>query len=166
MFDLDEVADLFQRKLPGLISPQASGGKVSFSKLQVLKYKPSNCCVTAVGGVQHGRGCLAQRRLQSAGANLCISKCHPFYPHSRLTEDSNRNGISNMLVEAMVTGLLVITTGVAEIPELVKNDQNGFLYPPHDVELRAFLQGLLNCCATQVAASGWVLQPRKRLRAV
>ena len=50
------------------------------------------------------------------------------------TEDGDRDGIPNVLVEAMAVGLPVITTSVAGIPELVENDQNGLIYQPHDVE--------------------------------
>ena len=50
------------------------------------------------------------------------------------TEDGDRDGIPNVLVEAMAVGLPVITTAVSGIPELVDHDQNGFLYQPHDVE--------------------------------
>ncbi|HMD81442.1 MAG TPA: glycosyltransferase, partial [Anaerolineales bacterium] len=50
------------------------------------------------------------------------------------TEDGDRDGIPNVLVEAMAVGLPVITTAVAGIPELVDHDQNGFLYQQHDVE--------------------------------
>jgi glycosyltransferase involved in cell wall biosynthesis len=50
------------------------------------------------------------------------------------TDDGDRDGIPNVLVEAMAVGLPVITTAVAGIPELVENNQNGLLYQPHDVE--------------------------------
>ena len=50
------------------------------------------------------------------------------------TEDGDRDGIPNVLLEAMAVGLPVITTAVAGIPELVDHDQNGLLYQPHDVE--------------------------------
>jgi glycosyltransferase involved in cell wall biosynthesis len=50
------------------------------------------------------------------------------------TEDGDRDGIPNVLVEAMAVGLPVITTAVAGIPELVDNNQNGLLYQPHDVD--------------------------------
>jgi glycosyltransferase involved in cell wall biosynthesis len=50
------------------------------------------------------------------------------------TEDGDRDGIPNVLVEAMAVGLPVITTAVAGIPELVEHNQNGLLYQPHDVE--------------------------------
>jgi len=50
------------------------------------------------------------------------------------TEDGDRDGIPNVLLEAMAVGLPVITTAVAGIPELVENDQNGLLFQPHDVQ--------------------------------
>jgi glycosyltransferase involved in cell wall biosynthesis len=50
------------------------------------------------------------------------------------TEDGDRDGIPNVLLEAMAVGLPVITTVVAGIPELVDNNQNGLLYQPHDVD--------------------------------
>jgi glycosyltransferase involved in cell wall biosynthesis len=49
------------------------------------------------------------------------------------TADGDRDGIPNVLVEAMAVGLPVITTAVAGIPELVENDCDGLLYQPHDV---------------------------------
>jgi glycosyltransferase involved in cell wall biosynthesis len=50
------------------------------------------------------------------------------------TEDGDRDGIPNVLLEAMAVGLPVITTAVSGIPELVENNQNGLLYQPHDVD--------------------------------
>lgn len=50
------------------------------------------------------------------------------------TEDGDRDGIPNVLLEAMAVGLPIITTAVSGIPELVDHNQNGLLYQPHDVE--------------------------------
>jgi glycosyltransferase involved in cell wall biosynthesis len=50
------------------------------------------------------------------------------------TGDGDRDGIPNVLVEAMAVGLPVITTAVAGIPELVENNRDGLLYQSHDVE--------------------------------
>jgi glycosyltransferase involved in cell wall biosynthesis len=51
-----------------------------------------------------------------------------------LTEDGDRDGIPNVLVEAMAVGLPVITTAVSGIPELVEHNRNGLLYQSHDVQ--------------------------------
>ena len=52
---------------------------------------------------------------------------------SFVTDDGDRDGIPNVLVEAMACGLPVVSTTVAGIPELVKPGQNGLLVPPRDV---------------------------------
>jgi glycosyltransferase involved in cell wall biosynthesis len=50
------------------------------------------------------------------------------------TDDGDRDGIPNVLLEAMAVGLPVITTAVSGIPELVEHNLNGLLYQSHDVE--------------------------------
>ena len=49
-----------------------------------------------------------------------------------MAEDGDRDGIPNVLIEAMACGLPVITTGVSGIPELVVDGVNGLLVPPED----------------------------------
>ena len=62
----------------------------------------------------------------------------------RITEDGDRDGIPNVIVEAMATGLPVVSTAVSGIPELVKHDVTGLLVPPNDPgALAAALQRLL-----------------------
>lgn len=50
------------------------------------------------------------------------------------TEGGDRDGIPNVLLEAMAVGLPVVTTQVAGISELIENRQDGFLYQPHDID--------------------------------
>ena len=50
------------------------------------------------------------------------------------TEDGDRDGIPNVLLEAMAVGLPVITTAVAGIPELVEDNWNGRMFKQHDVQ--------------------------------
>jgi glycosyltransferase involved in cell wall biosynthesis len=52
---------------------------------------------------------------------------------SFVTDDGDRDGIPNVLVEAMACGLPVVSTRVAGIPELVRHDENGLLAAPRDV---------------------------------
>ena len=50
-----------------------------------------------------------------------------------VTEDGDRDGIPNVLVEAMACGLPVVSTSAGGIPELVTHSENGFLTAPGDV---------------------------------
>src|SRR5207253_1165300 len=51
-----------------------------------------------------------------------------------VTEDGDRDGIPTVLVEAMASGVPVVTTAVAGIPDLVTHGVNGLVRRPHDVE--------------------------------
>ena len=50
-----------------------------------------------------------------------------------VTEDGDRDGIPTVLVEAMASGVPVVTTAVAGIPDLVTHGVNGLVRRPHDV---------------------------------
>ncbi|MGE0373467.1 MAG: glycosyltransferase family 4 protein [Gammaproteobacteria bacterium] len=47
-------------------------------------------------------------------------------------DDGDRDGIPNVMLEAMATALPVIATPVSGIPEVVQHDRNGWLVPPRD----------------------------------
>jgi len=49
-------------------------------------------------------------------------------------ERAMKDGIPNVLAEAMVMGLPVVSTDLSGIPELVENGRNGMLVPPGDVD--------------------------------
>ena len=50
-----------------------------------------------------------------------------------ITDDGDRDGIPNVLVEAMASGLAVVSTRVSGIPELVRDGETGRLVRPRDV---------------------------------
>jgi ABC-type multidrug transport system fused ATPase/permease subunit/glycosyltransferase involved in cell wall biosynthesis len=50
----------------------------------------------------------------------------------RVLENGDRDGIPNVLMEAMSCGLPVVTTDVSGIPELIRNGVNGILVRPDD----------------------------------
>lgn len=52
----------------------------------------------------------------------------------QIGEDGDRDGIPNVLLEAMAMGLPVITTNVSGIPELVQDKTNGLLVQPQAPE--------------------------------
>lgn len=55
----------------------------------------------------------------------------------RITDSGDRDGIPNVLAEAMAMELPVVTTDVSGIPELVHHRRTGLLVPPADVEALA-----------------------------
>jgi glycosyltransferase involved in cell wall biosynthesis len=64
---------------------------------------------------------LAQYRAASVMALAC-----------RVVADGDRDGIPNVLVEAMAAGLPVVSTTVSGIPELIVDGHTGLLVPPDD----------------------------------
>ncbi|HVF45227.1 MAG TPA: glycosyltransferase, partial [Pyrinomonadaceae bacterium] len=50
----------------------------------------------------------------------------------RVLDNGDRDGIPNVLVEAMACGVPVVTTPVSGIPEIVRDGVNGQLVPPDD----------------------------------
>jgi len=61
----------------------------------------------------------------------------------RILDDGDRDGIPNVLMEAMACRVPVVSTRISGIPELVADGANGLLVPPNDAEaLAAALQRL------------------------
>ena len=54
-----------------------------------------------------------------------------------VTADGDRDGVPNVIVEAMACGLPVITTHVGGIPEIVQHGVNGLVAAPRDVAMLA-----------------------------
>lgn len=52
-------------------------------------------------------------------------------------QDGNRDGLPTVLLEAMATGLPVVSTALTGIPEIIDDDENGLVVPPGDAEALA-----------------------------
>lgn len=94
--------------------------------------------VTLLGAMAHDR----LIRLYGEAALFALA-CH-------VTEDGDRDGIPNVLVEAMASKLAVVSTRVSGIPELVAHGRNGVLVAPRDpTALADELQRLLEDSAAR-----------------
>ena len=70
---------------------------------------------------------------------------HLFVLPCTIVADGDRDGIPNVLLEAMATGLPVVSTRVSGIPELVADGDNGLLVGPDDATaLAAAMRRLLD----------------------
>lgn len=58
-----------------------------------------------------------------------MQKCHFFVLASHKDRNGNQEGIPNVIKEAMASGMPVISTRHAGIPELVKDGKSGYLVP-------------------------------------
>jgi colanic acid/amylovoran biosynthesis glycosyltransferase len=63
-----------------------------------------------------------------------MRQAHLFCLPSRVGPDGDSEGIPNVVKEAMATGLPVVSTYHAGIPELVEDGVSGYLVPERDVE--------------------------------
>lgn len=55
----------------------------------------------------------------------------------KINEDGDRDGIPNVLAEAMAMQMAVVSTNISGIPELVRNGVNGLLVPEQDPKAMA-----------------------------
>jgi glycosyltransferase involved in cell wall biosynthesis len=86
--------------------------------------------VSDLGLTQHVslRGARTQAQLVAALQRADLFALTPY-----VTSDGDRDGIPNVLLEAMACGLPPVTTAVGGIPEVVVHGHNGLLAAPRDV---------------------------------
>jgi glycosyltransferase involved in cell wall biosynthesis len=82
-------------------------------------------CVSLLGP-QSPAGLYAEYRRASVVSLAC-----------RVCDDGDRDGMPNVLLEAMACGTPVVSTSVSGIPELIEDGANGLLVPPGDAVLLA-----------------------------
>jgi glycosyltransferase involved in cell wall biosynthesis len=89
--------------------------------------------VTFLGAQAYDTVCLAYER-----AAVFVLPCV-------ITSNGDRDGIPNVLLEAMASGVPVVSTPVSGIPELIASEVNGLLVPPHDpINLADAIERLLD----------------------
>ncbi len=64
-------------------------------------------------------------------------KSHCFVLACKIAKNGDRDGLPNVILEAMATGVPIVSTNVSAIPEAVEHGKTGLLVPPENPELLA-----------------------------
>lgn len=108
-------------------------------------------CIAGAGLAGHVQlaGKLAREQVLERYARAAV-----FVQPSRIAADGDRDGIPNVLLEAMAMGLPVVATRVSGIPELVRDGINGLLVEPDAAPALADAVERLLRAPAQAAAFG------------
>ena len=121
--------------------------------------------VRLLGAQAHDAVCLAYQR-----ASIFVLPCV-------VASDGDRDGIPNVLLEAMASGVPVVSTPISGIPELIESGKNGLLVPPHDpksladaidslLDSRELCEGLTRAARAKLEASFSLGASAERLLAI
>ncbi|RPI75659.1 MAG: glycosyltransferase, partial [Ignavibacteriales bacterium] len=80
--------------------------------------------------------------INSEEVKRLMNNADVFVHHSITSEQGDQEGIPTVIMEAMATGLPVISTFHSGIPELIDNNKNGFLI--HEKDVDAYTKVLTN----------------------
>jgi glycosyltransferase involved in cell wall biosynthesis len=102
-------------------------------------------------------------KLARADVLSCYARAAVFVQPSRITADGDRDGIPNVLLEAMSMGLPVVASRVSGIPELVEDRASGLLVAPDDPQ--ALAHAIVDVLEQPERASGMGRAARARVKA-
>lgn len=105
--------------------------------------------VRLTGAQAHDVVCLAYRR-----ASVFVLPCV-------VAANGDRDGIPNVLLEAMASGVPVVSTPVSGIPEVIESGVNGLLVAPRDA--RSLADAIERLLASRELSEGLACAARKKL---
>ncbi len=117
-----------------------------------------NAWQAGVGDTVDFAGWAAERAVREAYAWADVFCCP-----SVITADGDRDGLPNVLVEAMATGLPAVGSAISGIPEAIEDGVTGFLVPPGDAPaLAAALARLRDLAARAPLGTAAAVRARAR----
>ncbi len=91
-------------------------------------------------------------------------KSHCFALACKIAKNGDRDGLPNVILEAMATGIPVISTNVSAIPEAIEHGETGLLVPPENPEL--FAKAIENTLVNYEASRNRVEKARKKVESL